>query len=229
MTLIVAFRNFAKAPKNSTFCPLVKYLCTGLDRLQFSRRLRLTEFLDSQHRKVTGQPHTSAGLTPTEDAPGTHCCYRMSQPQGHSGAERIMSMKTPTDTFGNRTFRLVARCLNQLRHRMLTASRKRAGQWGCSNSGKGKIFLSSPNLADRLWGPHSLVLNWYHISSPGLKRPGHDVNHSPLSIAEVKNVYRYIYTPLICLRGQEWEKLRFLIFSGIISLEQVQVFFHWHH
>jgi hypothetical protein len=35
--------------------------------------------------------------------PGTHFCYRLSQPQGHSAAGRIMSMKNSNDTPGNRT------------------------------------------------------------------------------------------------------------------------------
>ena len=35
--------------------------------------------------------------------PGTHFCYRLIQPQGHSAGGRIMSMKNANDTFGNRT------------------------------------------------------------------------------------------------------------------------------
>jgi hypothetical protein len=35
--------------------------------------------------------------------PGTHFCWRMSQPQGHSAAGRIMLMKNSNDTVGNRT------------------------------------------------------------------------------------------------------------------------------
>ena len=34
---------------------------------------------------------------------GTHFCYRLSQPQGHSAAGRILSMKNSNDTIGNRT------------------------------------------------------------------------------------------------------------------------------
>jgi len=97
-----------------------------------------------------------------------------------------MSKKNPSDTIENQTFRLVAQCFIQLCHGVLRANS--AEQWGCSNSDKGKISLSSPNLADRLWGPHNLVLSWYHISSPGLKRPERDGNHSPLTTTEFKNV-----------------------------------------
>jgi len=40
---------------------------------------------------------------PPGNIPGTHFCYRLSQPQGHSAAGRIMSMKNSNDTIGNRT------------------------------------------------------------------------------------------------------------------------------
>jgi hypothetical protein len=40
---------------------------------------------------------------PLENIPGTHFCYRLSQPQGHSAAGRIMSVKNSSDTIGNRT------------------------------------------------------------------------------------------------------------------------------
>jgi len=40
---------------------------------------------------------------PPGNMPGTHFCYRLSQPQGHSAAGRIMSMKNSNDTIGNRT------------------------------------------------------------------------------------------------------------------------------
>jgi hypothetical protein len=124
-----------------------------------------------------------------------------------------MSMKKSNDTIGNRTFQLVAQCLNQLRHLVLTVTRKQTGRWWCSNSGKGNMFLSSSILANPFCGPHSIVVSWHHISSLGLERPGRDDNHSPLTIAEVKNVCRCIFTPLICLRSLEWEKLRIFNFK----------------
>ena len=40
---------------------------------------------------------------PPGNIPGTHFCQRLSQPQGHSGAGRIMSMKNSNDTIGNRS------------------------------------------------------------------------------------------------------------------------------
>ena len=40
---------------------------------------------------------------PPGNIPGTHFCQRLSRPQGHSAARRIMSMKNSSDTIGNRT------------------------------------------------------------------------------------------------------------------------------
>jgi hypothetical protein len=65
------------------------------------------------------QPYTPAAFTSPEYIPGTHFCHRLSQPQGHSAARRIKSIKTPgkTSKIDPATSRLVAHCLNQLRHR----------------------------------------------------------------------------------------------------------------
>jgi len=62
---------------------------------------------------------TSRFYTPG-DTPGTHLCYRPSQPQGHSVGGWIVSMKilvTPSE-IKPAIFRLVAQWLHQLRHRM---------------------------------------------------------------------------------------------------------------
>ena len=40
---------------------------------------------------------------PPGNTPGTHFCYRLSRPQGHSGIGRIMSMKNSNDTIWDRT------------------------------------------------------------------------------------------------------------------------------
>jgi len=40
---------------------------------------------------------------PPGNTPGTHFCYRLSQPQGHSAVGRIMSIKNSNDIIGNRT------------------------------------------------------------------------------------------------------------------------------
>jgi hypothetical protein len=51
---------------------------------------------------VVSPTHRSPLLPPSSIIPGTHFCYRLSQPQGHSAAGRIMSMKNSSDTIGNR-------------------------------------------------------------------------------------------------------------------------------
>jgi len=60
-------------------------------------------------------------------------------------------------------------------------------RWG------GEIFRTRP---DRPWGPPSLLYNAYWVSFPGVKRPGHGVDHPPPSSVEVKErVELYLYYP----------------------------------
>ena len=77
---------------------------TGLDRPQGFQEVEDTRFQDSLHMKVVRSALRTGRLNPTlpENIPGTHFCYRLSQPQGHSAAGRIMSMKN-SDIIGNRT------------------------------------------------------------------------------------------------------------------------------
>jgi len=46
--------------------------------------------------------HTHRPPLPPENIPGTHFCWRLSQPQGHSVVGRITSVKNYSD-IGNRT------------------------------------------------------------------------------------------------------------------------------
>jgi hypothetical protein len=67
-------------------------------------RLRLPEFLDNRHMKVTRLSALCTGcLCPPGKISGTHFCLRLSQPQGPSTAGRIKSMENPYDPIGNRT------------------------------------------------------------------------------------------------------------------------------
>ena len=61
-------------------------------------------FQDIRHMKVVRLSALRTGhLYPPGNIPGTHFYQRLSQPQGHSAAGRIMSMKNVNDTIGNRT------------------------------------------------------------------------------------------------------------------------------
>ena len=68
--------------------------------------------------------------------------------------------------------------------------------WNPGRSKKMSLFSKSP---DRLWGPPSLLSNWYRCYFPGVKRPRRDVDHAPPSSTEVKNEWSYTSTPPTCL------------------------------
>ena len=52
---------------------------------------------------------------------------------------------------------------------------------------KGELFFFSPNRPHWPWGATCLLFNGPRCSSPVLKRPGREVNHSHHPSAEVKN------------------------------------------
>jgi hypothetical protein len=51
----------------------------------------------------------------------------------------------------------------------------------------GRNFFSLLHRPDRFWGPPSYLSNGYQGSIAGVKRLGHEADHSPPSSAEVKN------------------------------------------
>ena len=70
-----------------------------------SREVEAPRFLrQSLHEggKVVSPTHRPPLLLPG-NIPGTHFCYRLIRPQGHSAYGRITSMKNSNDTIGNRT------------------------------------------------------------------------------------------------------------------------------
>jgi len=58
---------------------------------------------------------------------------------------------------------------------------------GRSNSGRGKIFLFSPNRPDGARGSTCLLFTGPRCPSPVVKRPGCEVDHSHPPSAVVKN------------------------------------------
>jgi len=57
------------------------------------------------------------------------------------------------------------------------------------------VKTCSPSRPDRLWGPPSLLFNGYRALFLGVKRPGREADHSPLSGAKVKNSWSYTPIP----------------------------------
>jgi len=75
-----------------------------------SRKLRFPDFVTTAQDggRVVGLTHRPP--LPPGNSPGTHLCYRLSQPQGHSAIGRIMSMKNSMTPSGIEpaTFQFVA-------------------------------------------------------------------------------------------------------------------------
>ena len=55
-----------------------------------------------------------------------------------------------------------------------------ASRYGLGDPGiESRFGRDFPDPSDRPWGPPSLLYNRYWIFSPGVKRPGRDVDHPP--------------------------------------------------
>jgi len=68
-----------------------------------SGKLRFPDYMTTAQDggKVVSPTHRPP--LPPGNAPGTHFCYRLSRPQGHSAIGRIMSKKNSSDTIWDRT------------------------------------------------------------------------------------------------------------------------------
>jgi len=81
-----------------------------------SRKLRFPDYVTMAQDGGKVISLTRRSLLPPGNTPGTHFCFGLSRPQGHSATGRIMSMKTITP-FGIEpaTIRFVAQHLQQNR------------------------------------------------------------------------------------------------------------------
>jgi len=66
--------------------------------------------------------------------------------------------------------------------------------WG-SNSGRGRGLFSSPQGAERPWGPPSFLFGGYRASFLGIKQSGREVDHPPPCSADVKNEWSHTFAP----------------------------------
>ena len=71
-------------------------------------------------------------------------------------------------------------------------------------------MLAWEERPDRVWGPHSLLLNEEDVSFLGVKRPEREVDHSPVSSTEV-NKWCYPSGPPIRFNRLERDKLTNLL------------------
>ena len=68
--------------------------------------------------------------------------------------------------------------------------------------------FSSPEAFGWALGPTQLPVHWVlELLLPGPKWPGHSVNHSPPSNAEVQNERNCTSAPPVCLHGVNRENL----------------------
>ena len=76
----------------------------GLGRPSGVQYFEAPRFQNNRHMEaVRLSALRTVRLYPPGNIPGTHFCQCLSRPQGHSAAERIMSMKKSNETIGNRT------------------------------------------------------------------------------------------------------------------------------
>ena len=97
-----------------------------------------------------------------------------------------------------------------------------------SNCGKGTVFFSPPKCPDCLYGPPSFLFSAYWALSWGVQWLGHEIYHSPVSGAKVKNEWSCTFTPL-CPHGMDSETCIFFLLcvDAVIVLLLLLTFFEF--
>jgi len=86
---------------------------------------------------------------------------------------------------------------------------RRSGVW---ISEQQQIFLLS-----KAWGPPKLLFKGYWRSVPEVKRPGHEVHHSPYQVPMLRMSRAVPPTPPACLHGVDRDNLHFFSFTIYLS------------
>jgi hypothetical protein len=81
-----------------------------------------------------------------------------------------------------------------------------------SNASRDKKVFSSPKCPDQLCCPSHPFSDQYCVSCLGVEQPGYEVNHSSLSIAEVKNGWSTIPLPSLYTL-MAWTGINFTFFT----------------
>ena len=91
-------------------------------------------------------------------------------------------------------------------------------RYGPGGSGiKSKCGQDFPHPSGQALGPTQPPIKWVPSHSPGVKRPGPGVDHSPLLAPRLKKEQSYTSTPPLCLRGlfQGELYLYLYLYSGV--------------
>lgn len=96
-------------------------------------------------------------------------------------------------------------CLNSQDNLICIMSILQFGRTGVQMPGRARDLFSFPKCPNRPWGLTSLLFTGYWHSFPDVMQKEHEVNHSPLSSAEVKNQQNYLCTPK-CLHSRQEDK-----------------------
>ena len=98
------FRRFFRPSSGAQTCTYsFRYLSDRYCYLLLARKLRFPDYVTMAQNGGKVVILTHRPFLPPGNAPGTHFCYRLSRPQGHSAIGRIMSVKNSNDTSCDRT------------------------------------------------------------------------------------------------------------------------------